>query len=283
MSVRVIRTLAEMRDCTATWRAEGARIGVVPTMGALHAGHLSLVAAAKAACDRVIVWIFVNPKQFNNPEDLKTYPRTEDDDLAQLGACQVDVVYMPSPDQVYPDGFATAVTVAGLTDVLCGAARPGHFEGVATVVSKIFLQTGADMAFFGEKDFQQLQVVRRLARDLDIPIEVIGCPTVREASGLALSSRNLRLSPDGRDRAGALSLVMRDVAQALAAGEDFAPLAAAARARLTKAGFTEIDYFDLRDESRLQSLDRAGGRARLFAAAWIEGVRLIDNIPVPPA
>ena len=155
-------------------------------------------------------------------------------------------------------------------------------DGVATVVSKIFLQTGADMAFFGEKDFQQLQVVRRLARDLDIPIEVVGCPTVRERSGLALSSRNLRLSPDGRARAAALYAVMRDTATALAGGSAFSPLADSARNRLAAAGFTEIDYFDLRDDARLQPLDRADAPARLFAAAWIEGVRRIDNLAVPP-
>lgn len=280
MSAPIVRRLADMRALTARWRAAGARIGVVPTMGALHPGHLSLVEAAKADCDRVVVWIFVNPKQFNNPEDLENYPRTEVADAEKLAPYAVDAVYAPDVDQVYPEGFATNVSVAGLTDVLCGAHRPGHFDGVATVVSKIFLQTGADRAYFGEKDFQQLQVVRRMARDLDIPIEVVACPTVREDSGLAMSSRNLRLSPEGRQRAALLYPVLRDVAAELADGSRFPPLAGRARARLTEAGFDEVEYFELRSEDGLQALDRPDRPARLFAAAWIEGVRLIDNLAV---
>lgn len=281
MTAPILRRLAEIRALTAQWRKDGARVGVVPTMGALHRGHLSLVEAAKAECDRVIVWIFVNPKQFNNPEDLETYPRTERDDAEKLAPYSVDAVYVPDVDQVYPDGFATTVSVAGLTDVLCGAHRPGHFDGVATVVSKIFLQTGADRAYFGEKDYQQLQVVRRMARDLDIPIEVVACPTVREASGLALSSRNLRLSAQGLVQAAELNRAMRDVIAELAEGNRFPPLADRARARLAEAGFDEVEYFELRSAEALQALDHPDRPARLFAAAWIEGVRLIDNMAVP--
>ena len=164
-------------------------------MGALHEGHLSLVEAALSRCDRVIVTLFVNPKQFNSAEDLAAYPRTENDDAAKLAPTGAHLLYVPNPDEIYPEGFATTVSVSGVGEGLCGAGRPGHFDGVATVVAKLFLQTGAEIAFFGEKDFQQLHVVRRMAKDLDIPIEVVGCPTVREADGLALSSRNVRLSP----------------------------------------------------------------------------------------
>lgn len=282
----ILRQLAEMRALQARWKAAGERVAVVPTMGALHDGHLSLVAAARAACDRVVVWIFVNPRQFNNPQDLETYPRTEAEDAAKLAPHGVDAVYAPQVDQVYPQGFATTVAVAGLTDVLCGATRPGHFEGVATVVAKIFLQTGADEAFFGEKDFQQLQVVRRLVRDLDIPIRITACPTVREPSGLALSSRNLRLSPEGRGRAALLHAQLQEIAAELARGARLAPLARRARARLAEAGFGPIDYLDLRAEADLAALERLdppgpeARPARLFIAAFLEGVRLIDNIPV---
>lgn len=283
MTAPIIRKLAEIRALTAGWKAADESIGVVPTMGALHAGHMSLVETAKAQCDRVIVWIFVNPKQFNNPEDLANYPRTEHEDAAKLAPYGVDAVYAPDVDQVYPDGFATGVSVRGLTDVLCGAHRSGHFDGVATVVSKIFLQTGADCAYFGEKDFQQLLVVRRMARDLDIPIEVVACPTVREASGLALSSRNLRLTPEGLEKAARLYPVLRDVAEELAQGSRFHPLEARARARLAEAGFGEVEYFELRSTAGLEALDHADRPARLFAAAWMDGVRLIDNVPVTPA
>ena len=183
MTAPIVRTVAELREMTRGWQMAGERIGVVPTMGALHDGHLSLVAAARKVCDRVIVTIFVNPKQFNNPDDLKNYPRTEKDDARKLERFAVDAVFVPDGDEMYPDRFATTVSVAGLTDVMDGVHRPGHFEGVATVVAKLFNQTSATDAFFGEKDFQQLQVVRRMARDLDIPITVHGCPTIREIDG----------------------------------------------------------------------------------------------------
>ena len=278
----IVRGLADLRERSVTWNRSGQIIGVVPTMGALHDGHLSLVQAARNDCDKVIVTIFVNPKQFNNPEDLKTYPRTEKDDALKLAPFGVDVIYVPDPDQIYPDGFATTVTVTGLTDILCGAHRPGHFDGVATVVAKLFLQTGAHKAYFGEKDFQQLQIVRRMATDLNIPIDVIGCPTIRDASGLAMSSRNLRLTPSGTLRAAALNRIMTQVRLDLAQGADFAPLEAEARKELAEAGFGEVEYFDLRDTDGLRSLAKATMPARLFAAAWIDGVRLIDNIAVAP-
>lgn len=281
MSAPILRELAELRAVTAGWKRAGETIGVVPTMGALHDGHLSLVAAAKAGSDRVVVTIFVNPKQFNNPDDLANYPRTEPADAEKLAPFGVDAIYVPGPDQIYPEGFATTVSVAGLTDVMEGAFRPGHFDGVSTVVAKLFLQTGADRGFFGEKDYQQLLLVTRMARDLDIPVEVIACPTVREPSGLAMSSRNTRLSHDARSRARQMNAVLRDTAERLANGAMLADLEPGARDALEAAGFVDIEYLDLRSASTLAALQQPVEPARLLVAAWLEGVRLIDNIPVP--
>ncbi|MEL6888041.1 MAG: pantoate--beta-alanine ligase, partial [Pseudomonadota bacterium] len=233
--------------------------------------------------DRVIVTVFVNPKQFNNPEDLENYPRTEHEDARKLERFAVDAIYVPDGAQMYPDGFATTVSVEGLTDVLCGAHRAGHFDGVATVVTKLFTQTAADLAFFGEKDFQQLQVVRRMARDLDLGVEVVGCPTIREIDGLAMSSRNLLLSDQARSRASALFDVMEEMAEALQTGAAMGDLLPAARSRLTAVGFGDIDYLELRTNDTLTLIQRAEAPARLFAAAWMAGVRLIDNIDVPVA
>ncbi|MCV6585825.1 MAG: pantoate--beta-alanine ligase [Marinibacterium sp.] len=283
MTAPIVTTRDALRAQVAGWKAAGARVGVVPTMGALHDGHLSLVRMAKSACDRVIVTIFVNPKQFNNPEDLEKYPRTERDDAAKLAPFGVDAIYVPTPDQIYPDGFATTVSVAGLDTMLCGAHRPGHFDGVATVVSKLFLQTGADQAFFGEKDYQQLQIVRRMAGDLDLPTQVIACPTVREASGLAMSSRNRRLSPGGAERAAMLYPVLRGMADALSQGAGFSGLVPQATEQLQAAGFDEIEYLELRAASGLAQMEHADRPARVFFAGWIEGVRLIDNVPAGPA
>lgn len=280
MTAQVVRSLKDLRAQVAGWKRAGETIGVVPTMGALHQGHLSLVEAAKAACDRVIVTIFINPRQFNSAEDLANYPKTEDEDALKLKPYDVDVLYVPEGDQIYPDGFATTVSVGGLVDVLCGAARPGHFDGVATVVTKLFLQTQADQAFFGEKDFQQVQVVTQLARDLDIPITIIPCPTIREEDGLAMSSRNLLLSDRARVYAPELNRAMEDMAAKVLSGADMAQERAAAIARLERAGFTKVDYFELRASDDLRLLERADAPARLFAAAWLAGVRLIDNIAV---
>lgn len=277
----IVRKLSELRGITAQWHQAGETIGVVPTMGALHDGHLSLVAAAKASCDRVIVTIFVNPKQFNQASDLNNYPRTEEEDARKLERFDVDAVYVPDVSQIYPEGFSTNISVTGMTDVLCGAHRPGHFDGVATVVTKLFTQTSADKAFFGEKDFQQLMVVTRLARDLDIPVEVVGCPTIREEDGLAMSSRNLLLSDRARVKAAMLNGIMESVADELAQGHEFGALQTRAIQQLKAAGFTEVDYFDLRTRATLGALEAATEPARLFAAAWLAGVRLIDNIDVP--
>nr|WP_321249832.1 pantoate--beta-alanine ligase [uncultured Ruegeria sp.] len=280
MTAPILRRLADLRALTSDWRRKGEVIGVVPTMGALHLGHLSLVEAAKAGTDRVIVTIFVNPKQFNNPEDLANYPRTEIEDAQKLAPLGVDAIYVPEPEEIYPQGFATNVSVMGLTNVLEGEFRPGHFDGVATVVAKLFLQTQSDRAYFGEKDYQQLLVVRRMARDLDIPIEVIGCPTVREPSGLAMSSRNLRLSPEGLKTAANMNRVMQELADTLDGGVAFDPLASKAHTALLAAGFAQVEYLKLHCAETLEPLSHAERPARLLAAAWLEGVRLIDNIPV---
>lgn len=277
---RIIRTLAELREITRAWHLNRETVGVVPTMGALHDGHLSLAHHAKEMCDRVIVTIFVNPKQFNSEEDLKNYPRTEEEDARKLTPIGVDVVYVPDGSQMYPDGFCTNIALSGLTDVLCGAHRPGHFDGVATVVTKLFTQTSATHAFFGEKDFQQLQVVTRLARDLDIPIEVIGCPTIREEDGLAMSSRNLLLSDRARVWAPKLGEVMEEIAQTVRSGGAFEPARNVAIETLKAANFTDIDYLELRAVEDLSLVTDTARPARLFAAAWLAGVRLIDNIAV---
>ena len=276
----ILRRRDGLREKTRAWQRGGETIGLVPTMGALHDGHLSLVAAAKAACDRVIVTIFVNPKQFNSTEDLAAYPRTEGEDARKLARFGVDALYVPDAGEVYGQGFATTVSVSGLTEVMDGVHRPGHFDGVATVCTKLFTQCMATDAFFGEKDFQQLQVVRRLARDLDLPLAVHGCPTIRDIDGLALSSRNLLLSDRARTSAPRLFEEMESIAQGLNAGEDFETLRQRAAERLEKAGFTRIDYLDLRAADDLAPLDRPTRPARLFAAAWLAGVRLIDNIAV---
>ena len=283
MSAPIVRSLAALRAQTRLWQRARERIGVVPTMGALHDGHLSLVAAAKAQCERVIVTIFVNPKQFNSRDDYEKYPRTEHDDAVKLARFEVDAVFVPDGDEMYPPGFSTGVVVYGLTDVLCGAHRPGHFDGVATVVTKLLLQTSADFAFFGEKDFQQLQVVRRLSRDLDIGCEIVGCPTIREEDGLAMSSRNLLLSDKARAKAAALNEEMTRIADMLSAGDPATMILEEAKLRLLARDFTEVEYLELRAHDDLRLLDHADAPARLFAAAWLAGVRLIDNIDVPVA
>ncbi|MGQ0567562.1 MAG: pantoate--beta-alanine ligase [Gemmobacter sp.] len=274
----VLRRVTDLRGVVAGWKAAGQVVGVVPTMGALHEGHLSLVRAARAACGRVIVTIFVNPRQFDNPADLAKYPRTEDTDAGLLATVGVDAIFAPPPDEVYPDGFATRVTVAGLSDPLEGTHRPGHFDGVATVVAKLFGMTQADHAFFGQKDWQQLAVVRRLAADLNLPVTIHGCETLRDADGLALSSRNARLTPPARSVAPALHRAMQGAAQAIRDGQPAESALAIARTALLTAGFDRIDYLSLADPATMTPV--VGAPARLLAAAWLDGVRLIDNIPV---
>ncbi|MQX37708.1 pantoate--beta-alanine ligase [Roseospira navarrensis] len=278
----ILRTVADLRRCVAEWRSRGLTVGLVPTMGALHDGHLSLVRAALDRADRVVATIFVNPTQFGPGEDFSTYPRQETEDTARLADVGCHAVYAPDAGSMYPEGFATRVIVDGVSRGLCGDHRPGHFEGVATVVTKLLLRALPDVAVFGEKDYQQLQVIRRLVADLDIPVDVVGGPTVRAADGLALSSRNAYLSEAERRVAPMLFRVLRETAAVLASGAPAAPMLAEARIRLTAAGFGTIEYLDLRDAETLAALDcapddRAG---RLLAAVRLGATRLIDNVPV---
>jgi len=276
----IIRTVAGLGALARGWRAAGATIGVVPTMGALHAGHLSLARRARTDCDRVVVTIFVNPRQFGNAEDLRHYPRSEAADAALLAAVPVDAIFAPPVEEVYPEGFITTVTMTGVAQPLEGYMRPGHFDGVATVVTKLFGMSLADRGYFGQKDWQQLQVVRRLVRDLNLAVEVVGCETVREADGLAMSSRNLRLTAGGRAKAPVLFAAITAAADAIRAGHaDRMALREAAEA-MRKAGFARVEYIELRDAETLMPSDDPRRPRRMLAAAWLDGVRLIDNIPV---
>jgi pantoate--beta-alanine ligase len=272
-----------LRGWCAARRRAGERIGLVPTMGALHEGHLALVAALAPVVDRIVVSIFVNPTQFAPGEDFALYPRSEAEDLAKLNGMGVDVAYMPAPDAIYPTGFATTVSVAGsLTEGLDAIARPGHFTGVATVVAKLLLQAMPDVAAFGEKDYQQLQIVRRLAKDLDLPVEILPVKTVRDAHGLALSSRNAYLSPAELTVARQLNRVLAQTADRLRAGADAATACAGAVRDLRRIGFTGVDYVALADPDNLTPMTRLDGPARLLVAARIGRTRLIDNISVLP-
>jgi len=281
-SLAVVRTVAELRARLRIWRAGGERVGLVPTMGALHDGHLSLVARALEDCDRVVVTLFVNPKQFGPNEDFARYPRDEAADAAKLAAAGADLLYAPDVATMYGDGFATTVTVAGLTDSMEGAVRPGHFAGVATVVAKLLNQAGADDAYFGEKDYQQLAVIRRLAADLDIATRIHGVATVREADGLALSSRNAYLTDDQRKIAPVLQRALAAAATAIAGGAAVQPALEAARAAMLKVGFDAVDYVELRDAETLAPLSAVTRPARLLAAARLGKTRLIDNLAVDP-
>lgn len=278
--MQILRTVAELRTRVRGWKADGQQVGVVPTMGALHDGHLNLVRTAKRGCDRVIVTIFVNPRQFNNAEDLAKYPRTEAEDAALLARENVDVLFAPAPEEVYPPAFASTISVRGVSEPMEGQMRPGHFDGVATVVTKLLGMTQADRAYFGQKDWQQLQVVKRVVSDLNLPVEIVGCETVREADGLAMSSRNLRLDPLSRAQAPALYRVLQRTAAAIRDGADAPSQTERARADLLQAGFTAVEYVDLRAAATLDPVANAEKPARLLAAAFIGGVRLIDNIPV---
>ncbi|RWD26477.1 MAG: pantoate--beta-alanine ligase [Mesorhizobium sp.] len=280
MSTPIVRIVSELRSIVAAWRREGLRIAVVPTMGALHAGHLSLVRAALAKADRVIVTLFVNPTQFNNAADLAAYPRTEHDDAAKLASVGTHILYAPNAADMYPPGFATSVSVGGVSDGLCGTFRPGHFDGVATVVTKLLLQTGADLAFFGEKDFQQLHVVRQLVRDLDIPIKIIAGPTVREADGLALSSRNARLSLAERHKAPRLAEILVQIAGQMSSGQSVQRALSVGREAILAAGFSKVEYLELRADSNLAPMLTLDRPARLLVAAWLGETRLIDNVEV---
>jgi pantoate--beta-alanine ligase len=272
--------VAALRDAVGGWRAKGERVGLVPTMGALHRGHLALVEAAHGQCERLVASLFVNPKQFGPREDFAAYPRDEAADLAKFAEADVDLVFAPSVEEMYPPGFSSNIRVAGISDRLEGAHRPGHFDGVATVVAKLLLQCLPDAAFFGEKDYQQLMVVRRMARDLDIPVRIEGVPTVREPDGLALSSRNVYLSPEERRVAPRLYRVLNDTAAVLRERPDAAaPALAGGISALDGAGFV-TDYLELRDAADLSPMITLDRPARLLAAARLGRTRLIDNIAV---
>lgn len=279
----IVRTVADLRATVADWRKAGLRVALVPTMGALHDGHLSLVRQGQALADRVVTSIFVNPKQFGQNEDFGRYPRQEQADAEKLASVDCDLLFAPGVDEMYPAGFATTVSVAGVTEGLCGDTRPGHFDGVATVVTKLLLQCLPDVAIFGEKDYQQLATIRRFVRDLDIPVAIHGGATVREADGLALSSRNAYLSAAERAAAAAIPRVLRSIIAALEAGSgELSALLEQGKADLRAAGFDPIDYLELRDADSLALLARLDRPARLFVAARLGKTRLIDNMPVTP-
>jgi pantoate--beta-alanine ligase len=255
-------------------------LALVPTMGALHAGHMVLIDEARRQADRVAATIFVNPKQFGAGEDLGRYPRREVEDARMLEKAGCDLLWLPSVGDIYPDGFSTTVSVSGVSELWEGEARPGHFDGVATVVARLLLSVMPDVALFGEKDFQQLAVIRRMVRDLAIPPRIIGVPTVREADGLALSSRNAYLSPDERSRAVALPNALNAARKAILSGTPVAGVLKDAKQALVDAGFLRIDYVALVDALTLEPVDERGGEMRLIAAAVIGSTRLIDNIAV---
>ncbi|HTJ64475.1 MAG TPA: pantoate--beta-alanine ligase [Alphaproteobacteria bacterium] len=280
-SLRIEHTPEGLRDWVAQRRRAGETIGLVPTMGALHEGHLSLVAALGAVVDRVVVSIFVNPTQFGPNEDFTRYPRQEAEDLAKLKSMGVDVAYLPTVDVMYPEGFTTTVSVKGpLTEVLEAEIRPGHFDGVATVVSKLLIQTNPDVAAFGEKDYQQLQVIRRMVKDLNMPIAILPVKTGRDTSGLALSSRNAYLSAEQRDVARTLNVILARAAGRLRAGATGADATELATEELLKAGFDSVDYVAFADPDTLQPLTRYEGKGRILAAARLGKTRLIDNMAV---
>ena len=280
--MQIVRDVRALRDAVTGLRAEGHAIALVPTMGALHAGHIALVEEAKARAGAVVASIFVNPTQFGAGEDLDAYPRREANDIRMLEAAGCRLLWAPDVAEMYPAGFATSITVGGVTEGLDGAARPGHFDGVATVVAKLFNQVRPDIALFGEKDYQQLAVIRRLVADLDFGITIVGVPTQRDDDGLALSSRNAYLAEEERVAARALPRALGEAATAIARGEPVAAALALAHRRLAEAGFDPIDYVTLCDADTLKPVTVLTREARLLAAARMGRARLIDNLPVVP-
>jgi pantoate--beta-alanine ligase len=279
--MRTVRTVAELRQALREPRRSGDRIGLVPTMGALHDGHLALITRAREKCAVVVMSLFVNPSQFNEPGDLADYPRDEARDAALAAEAGVDLLFAPGVEEMYPPGFATTVSVAGLTERLEGVFRGrGHFDGVTTVVTKLLNMTGPDVAYFGQKDAQQALVIRRLIRDLDMPVEIEVVPTVREPDGLAMSSRNVRLSPAERERATALYQALRAAGLRVADGErDAGAVAAQARAELDAAG-VQTEYFELVSADTLEPVSNLDGPTLAVVAARVGDVRLIDNQPL---
>lgn len=279
-SLSVVRDVAALRNEVAAWRSAGLKVGLVPTMGALHEGHLSLVRTAKEKCDRVVTTLFVNPRQFAPHEDFERYPRDEAGDAAMLAGVGCDLLYAPERAVMYPEGFSTNVIVSDVSTPLEGEFRPHFFGGVATVVTKLLLQALPDAAFFGEKDYQQLQVIKRMARDLDIPVAIEGCATVRESDGLAMSSRNAYLSADERRIAARLNQIMHDAIKAVRARDAISTVEAEVARHIIAAGFTSVDYIAIRDAETLAPISSLARPARILAAAWLGKTRLIDNMAV---
>lgn len=281
-ALTTVRVVADLRAQVRAWRRAGLTVGMVPTMGALHDGHLSLVRLAKTRADKVLASVFVNPTQFAPHEDFDAYPRDEARDADLLASAGCDLLFAPTVAEMYPPGASTTVTVAGVSEPLDGQARPTHFAGVATVVSKLLNQAQPDVAVFGEKDYQQLQVIKRLVRDLDLPVEVIGAPTARAEDGLALSSRNAYLTPDQRAAAPVLHQALKIAAEALHRGDAVDEVEAAALAMIRDAGFDPIDYFEVRGATNLARLGPGAveGEARILVAARLGKTRLIDNMAV---
>jgi pantoate--beta-alanine ligase len=278
--MQIIRRLEQLAPALAALRSGGEKLALVPTMGALHGGHIALIEQARRLADRVAATIFVNPMQFGAGEDLDRYPRQEAADAEMLAEAGCDLLWLPAVGDIYPAGFATRVSVGGLSDRWEGAARPGHFDGVATVVARLLLTVRPDVALFGEKDFQQLAVIRRMEQDLALGIGIVGVPTVRDVDGLALSSRNAYLSADQRKQAVGLPDALNATRDAILSGESVAAALATARESIESAGFSTIDYVALVDAATLEPLDEPRGAMRLIAAATIGGTRLIDNIAV---
>nr|WP_312166456.1 pantoate--beta-alanine ligase [Phenylobacterium sp.] len=280
--IAIVRTVANLRAQVAAWKGAGERVALVPTMGALHEGHLSLVALARTKAERVVASVFVNPTQFGPNEDFDAYPRGEGRDADLLAGAGCDLLFAPTVAEMYPPGFSTTITVTGVSEPLDGAARPGHFAGVATIVAKLLLQCGPDVAVFGEKDYQQLQVIKRLVRDLDIPVEIVGAPTSRLEDGLARSSRNAYLTAAERKVAGRMNLALADAVRRLQAGESVERVEATGLAALERAGFQRIDYFEVRNADDLSHPGPGPLTvpARILAAAMIGKTRLIDNMAV---
>ena len=278
--MEVVRTIAELRQHTSLWRIAGQTIGLIPTMGALHNGHLSLIKLAQEKCDRVIATIFVNPRQFLPNEDFDEYPRNEESDIQKLIEMGVDLLFAPKAPEMYQPDASTTVVISKLTDCLCATSRPGFFDGVGTVVTKLLIQALPDLAIFGEKDYQQLLVIKRLTRDLDIPVEIIGAPTIREADGLAVSSRNVYLSQTNRETASKVFEILKKNATAIALRNEVLAACKEARKELILAGLSEIDYFEARHSETLELIQNFENNGRLFAAVWLGSTRLIDNLEI---
>jgi pantoate--beta-alanine ligase len=283
----IVRTVDGVRETVARWRSERCSVGLIPTMGALHAGHLALVDRARRENDRILATVFVNPLQFGPSEDFAAYPRDDARDFELLTQHRCDAVFAPSVREMFPhgdaslDGASTCVSVPRLGARLCGESRPGHFDGVATIVLRLLLIALADNVYFGEKDYQQLTIVRRLVADVNVPVRVVGIPTVREADGLALSSRNVYLNAEQRAAAPALQRVLAAVRDAVAAGAAIGPAVADGRAALRAAGFDRVEYVTVAAGDTLETLDRLVPGARVFGAAWLGRTRLIDNLALP--